>query len=307
MLDSILISGYGWSGSGLLIDILKSNPRFYHFPIEIRHIKDEGGLIDLYQSKTIFKYAESINKFTKLSKVLSRKNGLLYGMNYNKLSGGSFKYLCDDFLNKLRQEATFKSDAFVFNYYNSMVETFFWKLQRKLDLNSRYSIYSMPPSIESLESQIIDFNLKFTKSLSTQKIVILDQAIDPIQWDEFKWMFPNSKMISIDRDPRDIYCDYQNSRDVKFKVMDFIEYFKKSRSINHITEGDYLELKFEDIIHNYRKTMIDVFSFVGEKDPFEFKYDLSKSLNNIGIHRRFGPREEIDIIGNKLRDFLWLD
>ena len=299
----VLVSGYGWSGSGLLIDILKSLDEFYHFPIETRFIKDKNGLIDLYNSKNSFNYGITLEKFNRLCLILARKNFIKYGMNYDLNSNNSFTKIYKNFVNNI-SEINYLSDAFVFNYENNFFQNILWKFYRKIGLNYRFKKYYIRPENEFFKKEIQSFINNFCESLTTKNYVILDQAIDPADWKEFSWMFTNAKLIVVDRDPRDIYVDYKKSKDVLFDPQSFIEYFKKSRNNNSCDSSNVLNLRFEDLINNYDFNARKIISFLEIKNDNNFSnYDISKSMKNIGIHKNYEIESDINFIEQKLKRF----
>lgn len=300
----VLVSGYGWSGSGLLIDILKQDDGlFYHFPVEIRFIKDKNGIIDLFSSNNMFNYSLTLKKFKKLCIILARNNFINYGMNYDKFSNYNFSSSVNLFLQNITLRQYF-SDAFVFNYSNNFFQNLYWKILRKLNSNLTFKKLYIPSSKNIFKIEIQKFINNFTNSLTKKEYVIYDQAIDPFQWNDYKWIFKNSKHIVVDRDPRDIYVDYLKSKDVKYDVDSFIESFKYSRNHRRIDSSDIIYLKFENLILNHKQELLKVSKFLNIKNPKKlFNYDFSYSKKNIGIYKNYKFQDEIDKIYLSLEEY----
>jgi len=87
----IAVSGYGWSGSGACIDILREFSGVDGPNNEFRMIKDPYGLLDLENSLTsswdFVRHDMAIKDFLKYCKVLSRGSGLFKkeGRNFSKI------------------------------------------------------------------------------------------------------------------------------------------------------------------------------------------------------------------------------
>jgi len=301
----ILVCGLGWSGSGLLIDMLMKQKSVATFPVEMRYIKDKGGLIDLYQAMTPFKYCEVFDEFKRLVKVLARPNGIQFGMGYNLYNQGAFKRVFNDFIDTLSSKETYRSDAFVFMYQSSFLKQIYWKVNRKV-FNFNRPKRVLPPARKELRQQIIECQNSIHIELAQNKrILILDQAIDPIQWSEFKWMFPNAKMIVVDRDPRDIYVDYSRSRDVLFNVKSFIENYKYMRSNIPLDSEDLIKVQFEEILQDSPAVKRKLEQFIGEELYLDIT-EYSGSLENIGIYKNLKDlQDDITIISEELPDALW--
>ena len=309
MTNILCVSGYGWSGSGLLIDMLKTEKSmFYHLPVELRFIKDDNGLIDLYNSvlptSSIFNFNIKLRKFEYLCFVLSRKNGLRFGMNYNYIFSNFFICALNNFLYKLKSH-TYKSDAFTFQYENTLFQDLLWKILRKLDLASRLSVRYSPPELKEFENYCIDFIKEICSAY--EGFVIFDQALEPNDLKTFNWLFPNQKFITVDRDPRDVYVDYLKSKDVSFDVNEFIRLFLIKR---HDIENNnvQLNLKFEDLILDKKQSVIKLKEYLSLSEiTFNnlLNYDFGNSINNVGIHKYHKDQKAISIIEDYLSDYCY--
>jgi hypothetical protein len=307
MTNILCVSGYGWSGSGLLIDMLKKEKSmFCHLPVELRFIKDDNGLIDLYNSvlssSSVFNFDIKLRNFEHLCLVLSRKNGFRFGMNYNYIFSNLFIQSLNKFLYKLKCR-TYNSDAFTFQYDNNVFQDLYWKVLRKFNLASRLSIRYSPPDLIEFQNYCIDFINDLCSIY--EGYVILDQALEPNDLKTFYWLFPNQKFITVDRDPRDVYVDYLKSKDVSFDVNEFIRLFliKRKGIENNCVQ---LNLKFEDLILDKKQSLIKLKEYLNLSEmTFNnlLNYDFGNSINNIGIHKNHEDQKAITTIEEHLKDY----
>lgn len=304
----LIISGFGWSGSGLLIDVLTSTNCWEKFPVEFRLFKDKGGVVDLMNSakdlSRPFNYSIDLENFEKLSKVLGRSNGMRFGMNYNKLTNGRFSTAVNLFIGNLKKNY-FYSDAFVFQYQNSFLCDLRWKILRKLGIRNRFKRKYLPSPILEIKRELFLF---FDNLFSNyEKRIILDQAVDPGDECTIMELSERFVMISVDRDPRDIYVDYVNSKDVLFNVDSFIELFKITRNGLTFVNANILRTRFEILINNMDEELDRICSFLDIHDDhiknLLKKYDFSQSKANIGIYNNFHDQKAIKKIEIELSEY----
>lgn len=307
----LIISGFGWSGSGLLIDVLTSTNCWEKFPVEFRLLKDKGGVVDLMNSaKDLprpFNYSIDLENFEKLSEVLGRSNGIRFGMNYNKLTNGRFSRSVNLFIGRLKKNY-FHSDAFVFQYQNSFLNDLRWKILRKLGIRNRFKRKYLPLSILEIKRELFLF---FDNLFSNyENRIILDQAVDAGDESTITELSERFVMISVDRDPRDIYVDYVNSKDVLFDVNSFIELFKLTREGLTYDNPNILRIRFESLINNRDEDLERICCFLDIHDNniknLLKKYDFSQSKANIGIHDNFHDQKAIKKIESDLSEYCYL-
>ena len=305
----LVVSGFGWSGSGLLIDVLTSTNNWEVFPVEFRLIKDKGGIIDLMNSSEnsfrTFNYSIDLENFENLCNVLARTNRFRFGMNYDKFTNYQFSKATKKLIQRLKNNYYF-SDAFVFQYNNNFISDFCWKILRKFEKRSRLKKRYLPLSENMLKSEFFDFfdELFIQKS---NKQIILDQAIDAGDDKTINLLSEKFKMITVDRDPRDIFVSYFKSRDVIFNAKSFIDYYKLSRKDVNNNNLNVLRINFEDFINNNNIEIQKVIKFLNISDSTIItnlkNYDYSFSKKNIGIHKNFFDQNAIKQIEKGLQNY----
>ena len=107
-LKYVLITGYGWSGSSAVVDLLKGFDNFWGPDVEFRAIKDPYGLDDLcynlLENWDVLNSDIALRNFIWHMKRLYRKNSLrsiIPGLNYRSFFGNNFMKQTNIFVEKL--------------------------------------------------------------------------------------------------------------------------------------------------------------------------------------------------------------
>ena len=106
-LNFICVAGFGYSGSGALINLLEEFENFYVFPREFRLIKDPDGISDL-ENSLVNNWQElksdiAIRRFKFLIDTCGRKQNLFskIGYNYDEILNKNFFISCEKYLKNL--------------------------------------------------------------------------------------------------------------------------------------------------------------------------------------------------------------
>ena len=312
----IAVSGYGWSGSGACIDILREFKGIDGPNNEFRIIKDPYGLLDLENSLVdnwdFVRHDVAIKDFLKYCKVLSRGAGLFKkeGRNFSKI-------LNTDFIKESKRYVSnmldFKYEGFsiVHRYRFTMYQAFIYKIKCKLKRPIYTNMYFAKPS----KRKFIAETKKYLKNLFQQyardnnlDAILLDQAISVSSVEQSMKYFDNIKLIIVDRDPRDIYVDMVKGKlllsyDISKtgNVDKYIKWHKKLRnSIKNIEDNNnILFLKFEDLVCNYQSSIKKISEFIGPNFTHinQNKHFIpEESINNIGLWKQYDKQEEINKI-----------
>lgn len=339
--DYVCVSGYGWSGSSAVVDLLHEFKSCYLPPAEFRVVKDPYGLDDLYYSTVVKGSPEgsvdfAVKDFISYMKFLNQTPSRFRpGFNYRKLLGQSFENATREFISSLVN----------FEYLNS-----WWMFDFKMDrsewlirritgmiinklmklLHVRYRFNSKTSEGKSYfvnvsKEKFLELSRKYIDDIftplisqSTASHVILDQAVPLLNYENEMNFFREPKLIVVDRDPRDIYAnlielnfwfgkDFAKTRDVN----KFITMHKASRINRQQLKKDssVLLLRFEDLIYNYEESIKRVIEFIGLKhddhtNKREF-FDPDISINNVGMWRRVITESEANVIVSDLEDYCY--
>ena len=192
----ICVSGYGWTGSGACIDLLKEFKGFGSLQGEFRIAKDPYGLIDLEGSLVsnwdFIRHDVAIRDFLDYCKVLSRKTGLFSqsGKDFSNKLNIDFMMESKAYVSKLT-DMRYLGDTFVHRYNIAAHKNFVMKIRSKFGKNNAKPMYLARPTenmfIEETKGYINNLFSQYVKdgNIST---VILDQAVSPtnilFRWNE---------------------------------------------------------------------------------------------------------------------------
>lgn len=319
-----LVSGYCWSGSGAIVDLLKEYRCNIEPGIEFRLIKDPYGINDLYNALVVkrdpLNYDIAIKDYLWFVSSLNRKpTKLRHGLDYQNYFGNDLMKYTNEYINKL-VKYQYTSSWWMFDLKKSPFEMFKFRFKRKffgvVEESKMYFSDISKEAFCSITSEYIEKLLFSKMSNSNKNNIILDQAVSVFNALNEMQFLKNSKLIVVDRDPRDVYTELckggfligdqlMKSRD----AMMYVEWHNAWRMNNHQLEknNDILQLKFEDIIFRYDETVAKVESFLGLSscDHTEIgKYlDVKKSKANVGIWKTFLTPDEIRIFDENLKEY----
>jgi len=147
----VSVSGYGWTGSGACIDLLKEFSEFDVLHGEFRIAKDPYGLVDLESSLVnnwdFIRHDIAIRDFLQYCEFLSRETGLF------KKQGGGFSGKLDinfileskAYIDRLT-DMTYIGNTFVHRYNISFYRNFIYKVRNKFKKNNGKIMYFSRPT-----------------------------------------------------------------------------------------------------------------------------------------------------------------
>jgi len=311
MIKNIAVTGYYWSGSSAVLDLLSEYESVCSVPIN-RDWKDyehvlfyyRGGLFDLcnhlMHGNTVVGSDYAVNVFLDSMERLYYNRFVWFG-SYKNLIGEDFLKIVEDFIKEIAVE-------FQGRNLNHAVGTAFSALEtiKKIRYNFLHRKFFDNPFVKKTifddkkvyislpkKDELINASQRFTKSylnlFNVTKGVdyrLFDHLIWPQQINEFsKYLDPDLKMVVVQRDVRDVYISNKYLSRVHFfptKVDEFIELYKKIvTSINN--NPNVIIVNFEDLIYKYDEV----------EKMFEKQLGL---IHNAHINRNkyFNPTRSID-------------
>lgn len=326
LFDMILgICGYGYTGSGALISLLKEydgvsylyNKGVQEFTLS--YISD--GLEDLE-----YNLVSNPSKGTRCDNAIYRFKLLVdfYERNYNRFTKGQFRELSYDFLDELIQVKW--KGVRVFEYQRSWKRLFFYfqasvsKVLRRFGINVR-----LLPLHERYISIFPDNYLNCTRNYLEKVLggnhekdcLLLDQPFsigNPLHSMRF---FNNPKCIVVDRDPRDLYVMVKHvyKKNALFipsdTVENFINYYKRVRDDRLWNDSDLIyRVQFEDLIYKYKETVKGIEEFVGpllgKHSSMKTLFNPSVSIANTNVYSYYPEDSEaINKISHDLNEYLY--
>ncbi len=321
----VAVSGYGWSGSSAVVDLLKEFKGYWNFGDEMRLLREPYGIFDLEHALVdewdILNSDAAIKDFLWLVQRLNRKSSRWggTGCRYGELFGPVFL----DETRKYIEELTafeFWGHWWWFEFKQSDFQMVLNRIKKRLHISDFEDLSEMR-FVNVNEKQFLDITKNYLLNLYLKSArekgvelenVILQQSISVNQFEKAARYFNDLKLIMIDRDPRDVFMDLVNGkyligRDIvqNHDINKFIQYFRRTREITKSYDKDrVLFLKFEDIILDYENTLNKILIFLGEHRQIHIKkFEYLKPENskkNIGMWKGYAYQNEIRKIEQEL-------
>lgn len=325
-LNYIVVAGFGWSGSGAVVDLLKEYNGLIDPGVEFRLIKDPYGIEDLHNA--IIRKGDplnvdiAINDFLwytrKLYDKVSKWN-LHVGLNYKKCFGDDFLIKTSDYVSAL-SDFRYESHWWMYEFKESKFNFLFRKICNHISRNKKTEklYFSVPTEKKFLQETKKYLDSLFNKYINFDtKSIVLDQGVSPQNYDNELRYLGNAKIIIVDRDPRDIYTDLcvggnligiecSVTRDAQ-KYITWHEGHR--RNCKRIESENALYIQFEDLINNYEETVKKIEDFLGlsgvehiQKKQF---FIPIKSKKNIGIWKKYMNNKELRVFDEYLSDYYY--
>jgi hypothetical protein len=311
----IIVSGFICTGSSYLISVLRGVKSFYALNDEFNLFNPEFNLYELIksiESKSHNKekhYNIFRNKILQAGKTPTRYSLLIQKIK-NRLvplehQGTSGRYSFDK--------------AFVGQYYpitRSMLANI------KEMMNSNDHNENLRIKISNIITTYINRLLNTLDVPVEKDTVLLNQTIKPDQNTEFGLnVLKSSKLIVMDRDPRDQYIDlkYQGrlnsiltryGKNSGIEIRDYIDWYRYRREIFYTNIGDIdrlLVVKFENLVLKYDDTIRTILSFLGmnsnEIQDIIMCPRLMNTYNKVGMWKSYQDKNAMKRISSELKIF----
>lgn len=267
----------------------------------------------------------AIKDFLWLTKKLNEKISRFYfhfGHCYSSTIGPHFLNATTEYVCKL-VDYQFRSSWHFFYWRLNLLQRALCWIRKKCNL-SEYSelMYFTKPMTKGNfrdETKVYIDNIFKPLTIDNQRYVVLDQGV-PAQYPEYAFEYTNNaRVIIIDRDPRDVYVDLVNCKELigaelakEDNVDMFIDWYKSLhfRKNNIIlNKEDVLFLNFEDIIFNYDQSVKNVEDYLGIKSCEHINkknfFDPQLSKKNIGIWRLYKNQDVMKRIKAVLGEYCY--
>lgn len=334
----ISLSGYGYSGSGAVMDLLCEfeDVESVDFEFQILYFPDGIADLDYKLNESCVRFYDSdlaINRFLTLCKKWEVDyeplfHGHLYDMakeyvdNITSLQWNS--YWAYDRLGYGREHYKNIEDVNERIYRQNRRRAFINKFLRSLKLqqltikpyvecfNSRPMYLSIKP--DKFIEHTRQFMNKILRFINTNnKTVVFDQFLPPHNPSKyFKYINIPIKSIVVERDPRDTWimsCVKKISFIPHDNLQDFIIWYRENNKQSIIVEDEsVLRIKFEDIIYRYRETVDLIKSFTTLENHIfpKQKFNPNISINNTQLVLKYPEyKDDIKIIEKELSEFLY--
>ena len=149
--------------------------------------------------------------------------------------------------------------------------------------------------------------------------LILDQLFTPFDVHRLAEYFGdiNYECFVVDRDPRDVfllnkYVWKPADTPIPFPVdaREFVRYYKSMRRMEHKVDNVHIHhIHFEDLVYDYEHMVKRIRKILGVSEEQHVRkgkqFNPNRSIENTQLFYECKHNEEVDIIANELRDYLY--
>ena len=320
----ICIVGYGWSGSSAVVDLMKEFEGNWDPEAEFRIIPEPHGVVDL--EHVLFDRWDAqnvdiaIQDFLELAGFLNQNEGKFRrGINYDEKFHGKFMEATETFINEI---TNYRYDSYwwIYNFRMPYSKWLIKKIVNKI-IPQKYieTMYFSDIDREEFYQAVKRYMKNLVEIVGDGnecRNIILDQAVQPQHPLKAFDYFDNVKVIIVDRDPRDIYCDMVELKklvghDIAFThdASKFVKWHRKYRENDHIQHDRILRIQFEDLILHYEDTVKQIVDFVGDDTMTHVEklkhFDPTVSRKNVGKYLSFPFQDEIQVLEKELAEYLY--
>lgn len=313
----VSVSGFNYTGSGAVFDLLKEYEEINIVNGEIGFIYLPDGLVDLdYNLNDSSSYLNGDVALERFWNLVSKS------MMPKEYKG---KILCatKDYLNSLTQ-VTWNGNS-TFDGTRKEGSTYLiWKVRRLCSIvlfhyfKKISNICNREMKLSHHPDNFMDETAKYLDEISkifgmNGRIAVMNQFFSAYTPEKSMKYLRDAKTIVVDRDPRDVYLVSQKTRRTQCFPFDdvkkFVTYFKTCWDAKENETSDrVLTVQFEDLIYKYDETvrMIEQFLGVSKHNSPKTYFKPEVSINNTQLFNRFPDKyEDIKYIEDKLRDYIY--
>lgn len=333
-MEIVTCAGFGGSGSSAITDLLKEFNKvdsLGEFEFTLAHELDGISDLEYYlvDSRHRLNCDMAIFRFKNLIK---------------RISGGYQEYIRD--FDKISQRYIEELICLSWNghwhnheiRYSTFFQFLYFKIPTKVqNIINKYkkSNYEMVPFFKreemyfsSLsEKEFLQITKKYTSKIIENAVnnnsdclryLALDQLVAPNDIERYSRYFNELKVITIDRDPRDLYLlneIYWKEGWIPSQDIDsFINWFRNTRKVYNKSNECHncLYIKFEELVYNYEKTIKKIYNFLAlsEEEHINKKqyFNPDISIKNTQLWSKKESEiylEEIKKIEDELNEFCY--
>ncbi len=318
--EFICVSGYGKSGSGACVNLLKEFEHIDGLENEFRIAKDPYGLIDLELSLVsnweFVRHNVAIDDFLSYCVMLGREDGLFNrtGKGFSKKLNVDFVLESEKYINRLT-DYKYYGDTLLHRYKLSAAKSFISRIRSRFGLTNSMSMHFSKPTSEDFLFETINYIRRLYENYASDnnlRGIILDQSVSPNNIEKTIRYFDSDRLVIVDRDPRDIYATMLKERRLlgadrsQYDLVEkYIIWHKAIRSkltsncLNSDPRCNILELRFEDFFVNYERVIETLKNFLEidfvHKDKGS-RFNPETMSKHVGIWRNAKDQKAMDRI-----------
>lgn len=315
----VSVSGYNFSGSGAVIDLLKEYQEITCVDPEIAFVYLPDGIIDLdyhiNAAPTYLNGDAAISRYWNLCKKSAVPQK--YRKAFNQITQEYLYAIVDEtWQGNSSFEGTRKTgSSYLVWYLKKIYSILLFHYFKKISSASNHTMYlshhcrNFNTATEDYLNRVVDL---FAGN-SEKRIVVMNQFFSAYQPEKSMKYMQDAKTIVVDRDPRDIYILGKIKRRTQCYPVDdakkFIKYFRtcwENRSNNN--SDKVLHVQFEDVIYAYEDSVKQIEDFLGIHNHVSPKKYLKPevSINNTQLKGRYPElSDDIAFIEKNLQEYLY--
>ncbi len=329
------VTGYFYSGSSAVVDLIREYDDIYECKAEIRFIKDPGGLFELEYALVhnwdLINSTAAVTTYLDMCKIWARGNGRnpfsVSGLGYARKLNPDFYKLSQEFIDNITTYK-YKGDYYHYKfrkgYFKYILDRWRWAAEylskgkvKTANRNIEDCYFTHPTEEEYNKAVKVYIEKIFNMNgIAENMSILLDQAISANHPEVLSKYFNDAKMIIVTRDPRDIYIDmsqwgmnldddiYSRESGLRFSIR-----HKQLLNNTYDSNKDILYIKFEELCLNYEKQVKKIETFLGinsSNHTLVKKYfDPEKSKHNVGIWKTNYDKykQAIDVIKETMPEY----
>lgn len=326
------VCGYGYTGSGALLDLFKEYNDFSQCPyddVEFMMPYYPDGLesleFNLFEKTSRFMSSDvSIYRFEKFMNQYARASRVVDLSTHGKLPE-----ITDRFLRKIVDISW--EGSWLFDFYQEQETNFGWFRSRTLRTIRRlFEKCGIDIPIQKKRNMRIATDKDIFYSAAKEFVNEIINEMHPIKHERVVLnqpfaancptksfvFFDDPKAIIVDRDPRDVYILSKNTVKSRSEwiptddVETFIKYYRYMH--NHLAEdsknSDVMILHFEDLIFNTNLVISDIEKMIGPlgNKNGEHHFRPEDSINNTQLFKKYRKySDDIVLIEKELKEYLY--
>lgn len=324
----ITCASFFGSGSSALTDLVSEYSTVKNMTdFEFRFLYDLDGIGDLeYHLCWNHDRNNSGSSIKRFQKMVNFNSGTFFNRRYEKFFDGKYKELSLAYIRELVEleyDGWWLYDLYdkgKFYYYVSIIRShLIRKITRgKMDILRKEKTLCSHPTNEKFLKATRNYITALLEAANTEGLpyIELDQIVPSENIDFYLRYFNEDVYVFvIDRDPRDIFISnkyYWNDHVAPKEPNQFCEWFLYTR--NHGFKNEYknkniIRLNFEDLLFNYEDVVKKIEETTGlnkndHKEMFQ-KLNPKRSVHNTQLWKKLDVTDEISIIEEKLKDYLY--
>lgn len=329
----ITCASYYGTGSSAITDLVMEYSDVCGFgDYEIRIFQDIDGVRDLeYYLVENYNRHNSGHALKRFKRLVDFNSGVWFIKRYEKYFGGKFKEISYNYIDKLtdykfngywHEDLRDRGNAFYFR--KRLLNKFIGMFKKNKDCHINELPKEITYGVNINEKEFLEYTKEYSRELidclnkDNMKNVMIDQLFPPNHIDKYVRYFDNIKVITVERDPRDIYllekCEWKGTI-VPHDVETFCKWWgatRKHRLTENMNTEYSLFIQFEDLIYHYDETVnkVERFLELDNKNHINHKkyLDPNISIKNTKLYEMDKYKkyaDEIKYIEENLSEYLY--